>query len=50
MQKMKLLLGKLLCVQGIFLAECENAFKIGGLIDLVMDNGDVVTKWVGGNG
>jgi uncharacterized phage infection (PIP) family protein YhgE len=29
-------------------AEITVAFKIGGLIDLVMDNGDVVTKWVGG--
>lgn len=29
-------------------AEITVAFKIGGLMDLVMDNGDVVTKWVGG--
>lgn len=28
-------------------AEITIALKIGGLIDLVMDNGDVVTKWVG---
>lgn len=28
-------------------AEITIALKIGGLIDLVMDNGDIVTKWVG---
>lgn len=32
----------------IRIAEITVAFKIGGLMDLVMDNGDVVTKWVGG--
>ena len=32
----------------IRIAEITVAFKIGGLIDLVMANGDVVTKWVGG--
>jgi predicted nucleic acid-binding Zn-ribbon protein len=31
----------------IRIAEITVAFKIGGLIDLVMDSGDVVTKWVG---
>lgn len=31
-------------------AEITTSFKIGGLIDLVMENGDVVTKWEGGNG
>lgn len=31
----------------IRIAEITVAFQIGGLIDLVMDNGDVVTKWVG---
>lgn len=31
----------------IRIAEITIAFKIGGLMDLVMDNGDVVTKWVG---
>lgn len=29
-------------------AEITVALKIGGFMDLVMDNGDVVTKWVGG--
>ena len=29
-------------------AEITVAFQIGKLMDLVMDNGDVVTKWVGG--
>ena len=32
----------------IKMAEITVSFKIGGLIDLVMANGDVVTKWVGG--
>lgn len=32
----------------IRMAEITVSFKIGGLIDLVMANGDVVTKWVGG--
>lgn len=32
----------------IRIAEITVAFKIGGLMDLVMANGDVVTKWVGG--
>lgn len=32
----------------IRIAEITVAFKIGGLMDLVMPNGDVVTKWVGG--
>lgn len=32
----------------IRIAQITVAFQIGGLIDLVMDNGDVVTKWVGG--
>lgn len=32
----------------IRIAEITVAFKIGGLMDLVMSNGDVVTKWVGG--
>lgn len=31
-------------------AEITISFKVGGLVDLVMANGDVVTKWVGGNG
>lgn len=31
-------------------AEITISFKVGGLIDLVMANGDVVTKWEGGNG
>jgi hypothetical protein len=30
--------------------EITSTFKIGGFIDEVMANGDVVTKWVGGNG
>lgn len=32
----------------IRIAEITVAFKIGGLISLVMPNGDVVEKWVGG--
>lgn len=32
----------------IKMAEITVSFKIGGLIDLVMSNGDVVEKWVGG--
>lgn len=32
----------------IKMAEITVSFKIGGLIDLVMNNGDVVEKWVGG--
>lgn len=32
----------------IMQAEITVAFQIGKLMDLVMDNGDVVTKWVGG--
>ena len=32
----------------IKMAEITVSFKIGGLMDLVMANGDVVTKWVGG--
>jgi hypothetical protein len=32
----------------IKMAEITVSLKIGGFIDLVMDNGDVVTKWVGG--
>lgn len=30
-------------------AEVRVRFKLGGLIDTVMNNGDVVTKWVGGD-
>ena len=30
-------------------AEITISFKVGGLIDLVMSNGDVVTKWEGGS-
>lgn len=30
--------------------EITSSYKIGGLEDTVMYNGDVVTKWVGGNG
>lgn len=30
-------------------AEITTSFKIGGLIDLVMANGDVITKWEGGS-
>lgn len=32
----------------IRMAEIRVSFQIGGLIDLVMSNGDVVTKWIGG--
>lgn len=32
----------------IKMAEITVSFQIGKLVDLVMDNGDVVTKWVGG--
>lgn len=32
----------------IKMAQITVSFQIGGLIDLVMANGDVVTKWVGG--
>ena len=32
----------------IKMAEITVSLKIGGLMDLVMANGDVVTKWVGG--
>lgn len=32
----------------IKMAEITVSFKIGGLISLVMENGDVVKKWVGG--
>ena len=32
----------------IKMAEITVSFQIGKIIDLVMDNGDVVTKWVGG--
>ena len=31
-------------------AEITISFKIGKLIDLVLENGDVITKWEGGNG
>lgn len=31
-------------------AEITNSFKIGGFVDTVMSNGDVVTRWVGGEG
>ena len=34
----------------IRIAEITTSFQIGGLIDLVMANGDVVTKWVGKGG
>lgn len=34
----------------IKIAHITVAFQIGGLIDLVMDTGDVVTKWVGTGG
>lgn len=30
--------------------EITSSYKIGGLKDIVMPNGDVVTKWVGGDG
>lgn len=30
--------------------EITLSYKIGGLVDTVMPNGDVVTKWVGGDG
>lgn len=30
--------------------EITSSYKIGGLVDTVMPNGDVVTKWVGGDG
>ena len=30
--------------------EITSSYKIGGLVDTVMANGDVVTKWVGGDG
>ncbi len=30
--------------------EITLSYKIGGLVDTVMSNGDVVTKWVGGDG
>lgn len=30
--------------------EVNKSFKIGGFIDTVQTNGDVITKWVGGNG
>lgn len=31
-------------------AEITSSLKIGGFVDTVMANGDVVTKWVGGDG
>ncbi len=34
----------------IRMAQITISFQIGGLIDLVMSNGDVVTKWVGTGG
>jgi hypothetical protein len=30
--------------------EITSSYKIGGFVDTVMSNGDVVTKWVGGDG
>jgi hypothetical protein len=30
--------------------EITGSYKIGGFIDIVQSNGDVVTKWVGGEG
>jgi hypothetical protein len=30
--------------------EITSSYKIGGFVDTVMQNGDVVTKWVGGEG
>lgn len=30
--------------------EITSSYKVGGLVDTVMTNGDVVTKWVGGEG